>query len=207
MKSFLIALSTIMLAILASCSHGRSLVVLLPDADGLVGALQVTTTEGTIAVDEAYLSVAASRNKAPESPRLMSKQDIEVKFDHALNIEPSQRFRFVKKTFYCIKDSSELTQASKPALTVAIEQLIKTPPLEIFVVGHADRMGSERHNQHLSYNRALAIQTELVANNIKSNIILISFMGESRPLVYTPDEVKEPRNRRVEIVLKYAKSD
>lgn len=207
MKSFWMAFCLIALSFLGGCAPSRSLIVLLPDADGKVGALQVESGDDTVAVDKAYYAVNTNRYTAPASPRLMKRQDVEVKFDQALSTEPTQRYRFKKKTFYCHRDATELTPPSKAALPETIRDLLAKPPLEIYVVGHADRVGTERYNRQLSHKRALAVKREIVENGVNSKIIMISFLGESIPQIDTPDEVQEPRNRRVELVLKYEKSE
>jgi outer membrane protein OmpA-like peptidoglycan-associated protein len=70
------------------------------------------------------------------------------------------------------------------------------------VTGHADRSGSDRYNERLSMRRAEAVRAELVRLGVPANEIAIFAKGEREPLVQTPDGVREPQNRRVEIVLK-----
>jgi len=207
MKALLLALCLVALAALAGCARSRSLVVLLPDPDGQVGAIRVETSQGFIALDKSYQAVAVTENKTPESTRLMTRQEVDVTFDRALATEASQRFRFKKQTFYCRRNSTDLTPESEPELPKAIQRLVATPPEEIFVVGHADRVGTESYNQQLSHKRALVVKRALVSNGINSKVIVVSFLGESKPRIVTPDEVEEPRNRRVELILKYTKSD
>ncbi len=71
----------------------------------------------------------------------------------------------------------------------------------IDVTGHADRAGSARYNDRLSQRRALAVKRELLANGVAEKDIVIYARGETEPLVPTRDGVREPKNRRVEIVL------
>jgi len=71
----------------------------------------------------------------------------------------------------------------------------------IDVTGHADRSGPSAYNDRLSRRRALAVKRELVANGVPEKDIIIYARGERDPLVPTQDGVREPRNRRVEIVL------
>lgn len=71
----------------------------------------------------------------------------------------------------------------------------------IDVTGHADRAGSAAYNQRLSRRRALAVQRELIDNGVPEKDIVIYAKGEEDNLVPTRDGVREPRNRRVEIVL------
>jgi OmpA-OmpF porin, OOP family len=46
------------------------------------------------------------------------------------------------------------------------------------------------------------VAAELVRQGVSRNEIAITAFGESRPLVPTADGVREPQNRRVEIVLR-----
>jgi outer membrane protein OmpA-like peptidoglycan-associated protein len=46
------------------------------------------------------------------------------------------------------------------------------------------------------------VAAELVRRGVQRNIITVQAFGESRPLVPTADGVREPQNRRVEIVLR-----
>ncbi|MBX6747532.1 MAG: OmpA family protein, partial [Acetobacteraceae bacterium] len=72
----------------------------------------------------------------------------------------------------------------------------------IEVAGHADRSGTPQYNMRLSRRRAETVAAELVRHGISRNEITIEAFGESRPLVPTADGVREPQNRRVEIVLR-----
>lgn len=67
------------------------------------------------------------------------------------------------------------------------------------LAGHADRSGSDRYNQALSQRRANNVAAKLAAAGVGSDAISIKAYGESSPAVQTPDGVREPLNRRVEI--------
>jgi outer membrane protein OmpA-like peptidoglycan-associated protein len=71
----------------------------------------------------------------------------------------------------------------------------------IGVTGHADRAGSDAYNMALSLRRANAVKDALVREGIPAAGITVVGKGESQPLVPTADGVREPQNRRVEIVL------
>ena len=72
----------------------------------------------------------------------------------------------------------------------------------IEATGHADRSGSDAYNLKLSQRRAEAVRAELIAQGVPANQIAIFAKGEKEPLVQTADGVREPQNRRVEIILK-----
>ena len=71
----------------------------------------------------------------------------------------------------------------------------------IELTGHADRSGAPLYNQRLSVRRAEAVKSVLMGLGVAPEEIVTIGKGESAPLVPTPDGVREPQNRRVEIVL------
>ena len=87
--------------------------------------------------------------------------------------------------------NAEAAQAAQSQQTTRIE-----------VAGHADRSGTPQYNQRLSQRRADNVAAELVRRGVPRNAIVVTAFGESRPLVPTADGVREPQNRRVEIVLR-----
>ena len=70
---------------------------------------------------------------------------------------------------------------------------------DVVVIGHTDRIGNEQFNDRLSLQRAERVRSELVKLGIPQVRIQTAGRGEREPLINTPDEVSEPRNRRVEI--------
>ena len=99
-------------------------------------------------------------------------------------------------------DKYNLTERARQIISEAASASRKVQTTRIEVAGHADRSGSAEYNQRLSQRRADAVAAELVRLGIARNEIAVSAYGESRPLVPTADGVREPQNRRVEIVLK-----
>ena len=71
--------------------------------------------------------------------------------------------------------------------------------LSSWVIGHTDRVGTLTRNDALSLQRAARMRDELVKAGVDPAKIRVEGRGEREPLVPTPDEVAEPRNRRVEI--------
>ena len=84
-----------------------------------------------------------------------------------------------------------------------VETAIKTAKrlgaAAIRISGHADRAGGRAYNKGLSKRRAEAIATALIRAGIKKEKIRVEAFGEDKPAVQTPDGMREPRNRRVEI--------
>lgn len=69
------------------------------------------------------------------------------------------------------------------------------------VTGHADRSGTDAYNQRLSQERAFAVSNMLQSMGVGTDQLDISARGESDNRVQTEDGVREPQNRRVEIIV------
>ncbi len=71
----------------------------------------------------------------------------------------------------------------------------------ITATGHTDKSGPEAYNMALSLRRANTVKDALVREGVPATAIAVVGRGESQPLVQTADGVREPQNRRVEIVI------
>jgi outer membrane protein OmpA-like peptidoglycan-associated protein len=72
----------------------------------------------------------------------------------------------------------------------------------IEVNGYTDTSGSAVYNQGLSVRRANTVAAELVRLGVPRNEIVARGFGQTNLLVPTPDNTREPQNRRVEIILR-----
>ena len=98
-------------------------------------------------------------------------------------------------------DSATLTPQALTILADAARTARQLNAVRIDAIGHADRSGSDAYNVALSQRRAAAVRAELVRLGIQTNQISVAARGEAEPLVPTADGVREPQNRRVQIVL------
>jgi OmpA-OmpF porin, OOP family len=73
-------------------------------------------------------------------------------------------------------------------------------PVTIQVTGYADRSGSPGYNQRLSERRANNVSNALVRLGVPRQAQVVGGRGENDNRVPTADGVREPQNRRVEIV-------
>jgi OOP family OmpA-OmpF porin len=96
-------------------------------------------------------------------------------------------------------DSSELTSGAMNVLDAVAQEVASNPPSKIMLTGHTDTSGSNAYNQKLSFKRTNAVRNALVARGINSGMLGTKSMGENELLVDTPDNVREPANRRVNI--------
>lgn len=98
-------------------------------------------------------------------------------------------------------DKATLTEEARTIIRSATEASKKVAVTRIRTTGHADRSGPDRYNMGLSLRRAAAVKAELVRLGVPPQMIVVVGKGEREPLVPTADGVREPQNRRVEIVL------
>ncbi|HEY4165155.1 MAG TPA: OmpA family protein [Reyranella sp.] len=98
-------------------------------------------------------------------------------------------------------DRSNLSQQALNTIRQAADQFKATGKARITATGHADRSGPEDYNMALSLRRANAVKDALVRDGVPAPAISVIGKGETQPLVKTADGVREPQNRRVEIVL------
>jgi outer membrane protein OmpA-like peptidoglycan-associated protein len=98
-------------------------------------------------------------------------------------------------------DRSDITATAAETIRKAAADAKAGQKTRIGVTGHADRSGSDAYNMALSLRRANSVKDQLVRDGIPAANITIAGRGESQPLVQTADGVREPQNRRVEIVL------
>jgi OOP family OmpA-OmpF porin len=73
-------------------------------------------------------------------------------------------------------------------------------PVTIQVTGYTDRSGSPGYNQRLSERRANNVANAMVRLGVPRNQMAVGGRGENDNRVPTADGVREPQNRRVEIL-------
>ncbi len=99
-------------------------------------------------------------------------------------------------------DRADLRPDALAILGDVVANYPKASVVRIDATGHADRSGPDRYNMGLSQRRAQAVTAALIRQGIPVADIRVDWKGEREPLVQTPDGVREPQNRRVEIVFR-----
>jgi hypothetical protein len=98
-------------------------------------------------------------------------------------------------------NQATVPEQDRPIIAQAAQDYLQGGRPRIDVTGHTDTSGSAAGNLRLSERRAEAVAAELVRNGVPATSIVTVGRGEEDLLVPTADGVREPRNRRVEIVV------
>jgi len=97
---------------------------------------------------------------------------------------------------------ADLTDRARQIIAEAAANAPRVQTTRIEVTGHTDTVGSAAYNQGLSERRAASVAAELERRGIPRSQMVLVGRGFSQPLVPTGPNVREPQNRRVEIVLR-----
>lgn len=193
--------------LLGACAHtptgassGDVTVVVLPaSADGHVGAVVVRPLRGEpVVLDQAYMTA----DVAPRSPAQITSLDrrrVGEAFGPALAAMPRRAVGF---TVYFVEGTDELNPEARRILDRVSVEIGSRPAPEVSVIGHTDALGTDDYNDRLSVQRAQRVRDLLVARGIPREIITVSGRGKREPLYPHPEDVAEPRNRRVEISIR-----
>ncbi len=98
-------------------------------------------------------------------------------------------------------DESALTSQAQQVISNAADQADECDITQVNVEGHTDRSGSAAYNRNLSRQRAESVRDALIREGVPSSTIRIEAKGEGDTAVETPDGVREPLNRRSEVLI------
>jgi OmpA-OmpF porin, OOP family len=97
-------------------------------------------------------------------------------------------------------DKSDIRSDAQPIIEEAAKNARQGGVSKITLTGHTDAAGTAAYNVKLSQRRADAVKAALVKMGFKAEDIVTVAKGKADQLVPTADGVREPKNRRVEIV-------
>jgi OmpA-OmpF porin, OOP family len=98
-------------------------------------------------------------------------------------------------------DRSNLSPQALNTIKQAADAYKAKGSARITATGHTDTSGPENYNMALSLRRANTVKDALVRDGVPATAIAVVGRGEQGLLVPTADGVREPQNRRVEIVI------
>jgi len=197
--SYWMAAASLAIYLFAGCA-AKHTVVLVPDPDGHTGKAVVTTEGGSQVLKKSNDLTRVSGSSAPPSPVTTADPGfIASTFADALAIEPLPSEKF---TLFFETGKTEVTQESQRTFAAMLETIKRRGAITISVSGHTDASGSAQFNEKLAYDRADLVKDLLLQNGVDPEKVAVSSHGKGNPLVPTPDGVPEPRNRRVEVIIR-----
>jgi len=176
----------------------QEIYMVMPEDGDKVGTVDVIFNDGNAAVlhgDYSAMTLAGDEKKA----FLGNESQLKEMFGVAVGALPK-----APKTslLYFLLGADELTAESKKDAELIYSDFTGRDAPEVLIVGHTDTTGPSARNEALSIKRAEKVKKHLIERGITAANIEVSGMGERNLLVETPDNKKEPKNRRVEITVR-----
>jgi outer membrane protein OmpA-like peptidoglycan-associated protein len=191
------ACAVVALCLLGACAQKGTTVILLPSQDGAKAAVVAKQGETEVVLDRPYAAVKPSAQGL--EPYVSNPQEVQAKFGPALAAMPGRPASF---TLYFVEGKDEFTPESKLIVDNVFSEIAKRPVPDVVVIGHTDTVGTDRTNDALGLQRAEAVRAELIRRGVAPGNITAISRGKRELMVPTADGVAEPRNRRVEILVR-----
>lgn len=189
------------LFIISACGGPKNLFVLIPDADdGTVGSITVANEAGEqIITSPGTVVKVKDAQTSPTPPEPMAEEGISKVFKKALAATPRPPAQFILqfKT-----GTSALTEKSQDQLSQIINAVIDRQPCDVFIIGHTDTRGTAQKNVELGLQRANTVKQILIDQGVDARQIEATSHGETSLIIQTADDVDEPQNRRVEVLVR-----
>ncbi len=189
---------------LKNSSDPKNIFVLIPDLSGKTGKIIVKNDAGeqTITSPGAVVEVK-NEQTSPQQQKSLTNPEIEAIFEDAIRSRPGSSVHYI---LYFKHDIPELTESSQKTLSQIANRIIKAVndcrSCDILIIGHTDTTGTDSYNLKLGLARARLIADKLIELGISSDRTDITSHGEKDLFISTLDNVLEPRNRRVEVIVR-----
>lgn len=141
--------------------------------------VDVTTTTGSWAIHQGSFVCPPTAPAAVPAPVVQAQTEYLVFFDW---------------------DKSTITPAADRVVADAATAIGSGAGAQVHVIGHTDTSGSPAYNQRLSVRRAEAVKSALISKGVPVAGITTEGKGETQLLVPTGPNVREPSNRRAQIL-------
>ena len=185
------------LCLFLTCCGGSSL-LLLPDEAGGRGAVAVLESNGKPV--DVVVSQPDSRTKlGTASPTTRPAGQLKPDEIALLSGMPPPPRSY---TLYFVEGTIDLAPESRPVLDELKREIARRPGVDVEVTGHTDTVGSAEDNDALSQRRAQQILNLLATVGIDRSLMTAVGRGERELRVPTMDNVENPLNRRVEVLVR-----
>jgi outer membrane protein OmpA-like peptidoglycan-associated protein len=187
-------LVTVVAVTLIGCAP-KSYVVLLESPDGSTGQVVIKGQKGEQLISKAHQG-APTDGSVPAAP--VATDQITKDFADAMAAQPKIPVRYL----LYFKSGTTLTPESDALIPKIIAEAARRPAVDISVIGHTDTVYTTDYNDQLSLKRATTIAQLLKEKGVRVHALTVESHGKRNLLVPTPDNVWEPKNRRVEVSIR-----
>ena len=193
-----LALGYLSVGLLLSACAPTTRIVLLPQADNTASAVLVQSTSTQIVLNVPYQRATATGTGALVGDNV-SVEEIQKKYLGLFTAVPPRPTKFILNF---APGGTTLTPESEAALPKILAQVTGRAGADLVVTGHTDTKGATAANDELSLKRASVVAQLLITQGAPSRRVESVGRGKRDLLIKTDDDVDEPRNRRVEIVVR-----
>ena len=184
-------------ALVVACAGPKETIVLLPNPAGQETAVTVTQGTRQVVLAQPYDGARLGRSGAEAFPS--SAQQVQAQYGRALAAQPLPPAQF---TLFFVEGKDEFTDESKRIVDSVFAEIARRPVADVIVIGHTDTVGSDTANDALSRQRADVVRAAFTARGLAADKVVTIGRGKRELAVSTGDGVAEPRNRRVEILVR-----
>ena len=186
------------LGLLLSACAPTTRVVLLPQADKTASAVIVRSATTQVVLDVPYQRASGTGADALKGDTV-TPEEIQKRYLGLFTAMPPRPAKFILNF---LPNGIALTPESESALPEILAEVVARAGADMVVTGHTDTKGTAAVNDELSLKRAGVMVQLLIAKGAPATRIESVGRGKRELLVNTADDVDEPKNRRVEIVVR-----
>jgi outer membrane protein OmpA-like peptidoglycan-associated protein len=150
-----------------------------------------------VLLSEPYAAARVGRT-GPEAFQ-SNAQEVQARYGPALAAQPLPPAQF---TLFFVEGRDELTDESRKIVDSVFAEIARRPVADVMVIGHTDTVGTDAANDALSRQRAEVVRSAFVGRGLAVDKVTTIGRGKRELAVPTADGVAEPRNRRVEILVR-----
>jgi len=172
--------------------------IILGQNDSSHNAIVISTKSSNVTVDVPFTMVKLKEGGELTKPTIISAEELNAYFSNIMSASPLKAYHV--NLFF--KEGLDMQEDSKQIIKKIISEMKKREPCVIKIGGYSDTFGNAEDNMGISKKRAMIVKNLLQESDINISEINIEVFGETKLLVPTEDEIKEAKNRRVEITIR-----
>lgn len=177
------------------CPTSVEQVIVLPDENGHVGAVEIDDGKTKTVLDQAYATAEVGTDGAIRT-LTAEATEVSAKFGAAMAARPAG----ARIILYFTSRAEPVRDITGPVDNLVAEAKARAGAYTLEIIGHTDQTGSEKTNLKIGRERAQLIADRLIAAGVPSDRVIVKSMGSKEPAVKIKSRrMVELRNRRVEI--------